>query len=269
MTIILKLGELLIVFLVRRGIMEKHKKKNGKTKPMNEAVEKVKRKSPLIWILGGGGLILILLLLLALAHTYITYRKNMAEMNSLGRELVNLKSAMNIDSVRQYKIQKILTILKDHNSDLASMIAYDIASEIYEMSVKYTNLNTDLLCALITHESALTWDPEVVSNAGAMGLMQIMPVTGFFLAEAEGLTWTTPEEMLFNPIHNIRLGSRFLSMLVNQYGLDGGLAAYNGGEKQAYLWLKNGRDDQYLYSETRAYIPAIVKLYDTYQAAGL
>jgi soluble lytic murein transglycosylase len=109
----------------------------------------------------------------------------------------------------------------------------------------------------------------VISGAGAMGLMQIMPVTGYFLSGAEGLFWTTPEEILFNPIFNIRLGSRFLSMLINQYGLDGGLAAYNGGEKQASIWLKNGKDNQYLFSETREYIPAVVKLYDAYQGAGL
>jgi len=33
------------------------------------------------------------------------------------------------------------------------------------------------LCALITHESARTWDPEIISPAGAVGLMQILPST--------------------------------------------------------------------------------------------
>jgi len=190
-------------------------------------------------------------------------------MEKLGRELVDLRSAMNIDSVRQYKLQKILKIIEYHNPGLASEEAYDIANEIYEMSMKYTNLNVDLLCAVITHESAGTWDSEVVSKAGAMGLMQIMPVTGFFLASHEGISWTTPEGIVFNPIYNIRMGSRFLSMLVERYGLDGGLAAYNGGEKQAALWIENGKNDQYLWSETRAYVPAVQKLYDTYQTQGL
>ena len=31
------------------------------------------------------------------------------------------------------------------------------------MEVKYENLNVDLICATITHESARTWDPKVVS----------------------------------------------------------------------------------------------------------
>ncbi len=187
----------------------------------------------------------------------------------MGQELVDLRSAMNIDSVRQFKIQKILRIIRTYNPELSSADAYDIASEIYDMSTKYTNLNIDLLCAVITHESGLTWDPRVVSKAGAMGLMQIMPVTGLLLSEYERIAWTDPEEVIFDPINNIRMGCRYLSMLIQRYGLEGGLAAYNGGEKQAALWLKNGKDDQYLWSETRQYIPAIQKLYDKYLTQGL
>lgn len=221
------------------------------------------------WGFVGGGVIVIGLLVFALIQVYSAYRNNFARMERLGRELVDLRSAMNIDSVRQYKLQKILGIIEDHNPDLGSAESYDIANEVYEMSVKYTNLDIDLLCAVITHESALTWDPEVVSHAGAMGLMQIMPVTGYFLADAEGIAWSTPEDIIFNPIYNIRMGSRYLSMLTERYGLDGALAAYNGGERKAALWLANDKDDQYLWSETRDYIPAILTLYGDYQAEGL
>ena len=58
-------------------------------------------------------------------------------------------------------------------------------------------------------------------------------------------------------------------MLTEQYGLDGALAAYNGGEKQAAIWLENDKDDQYLWAETRNYIPAILTLYGDYQQAGM
>lgn len=192
------------------------------------------------------------------------YQSNSQRMVKIGNEILDLRSAMNIDSFRQHKMQKIMGIVKTYNSNLNSSELYDIANEIYEMSVKYSNLDVDLLCAVITHESALTWDPDIVSNAGAMGLMQIMPVTGMFLAQCEDIPWTTPEKILFNPIYNIRMGSRYLSVLMEQYGIDGGLAAYNGGEKQAYLWLKNDRNDQYLFAETQVYIPAVKKLYNEY-----
>jgi soluble lytic murein transglycosylase-like protein len=240
-----------------------------KSKP--KVKRKKKRKTNInkhLVVMSGGGVILISVLLVA-AQFYLSHRESSSRMEQLSQELVDLRSAMNIDVVRQFKIQKILNIIRIHNPDLSSADMYDIASEVYEMSVKYTNLDVDLLCAVITHESALTWDPEVVSIAGAMGLMQIMPVTGFFLSEYERIPWTTPEEIIFDPIYNIRMGARYLSMLINQYGLEGGLAAYNGGEKQAVMWLKNGKDNQYLWSETRDYIPAVQRLYDEYQGQGL
>ena len=217
----------------------------------------------------GGGVVVATALIFALVQIYSGYRRNVLRLEKVSQEMVDLRSAMNIDSVRQYHLQKIMKVISFQNPNLSSVEAYDIASEIYEMSMKYTNLDVDLLCAVITHESAGTWDARVVSKAGAMGLMQIMPVTGLFLAEYENITWTTPEDILFNPVYNIRIGSRFLSVLMEQYGLEGGLAAYNGGERQAALWLANGKDDQYLWEETRGYIPAVCQLYDQYQAEGL
>lgn len=133
------------------------------------------------------------------------------------------------------------------------------------MSVKYTNLDVDLICATITHESALTWNPEIKSHAGAIGLMQIMPATGMYLARFEEITWTSAEEILEDPIYNIRMGSRYLSTLISYYDLEGGLAAYNGGEKTASRWLANNKADGILYAETRDYIPAVKKLYKKFQ----
>ena len=90
-----------------------------------------------------------------------------------------------------------------------------------------------------------------------------------FLANAEDIEWSSPEEVLFNPVYNVRMGTRLLSSLITRYGLDGALAAYNGGEKQAVLWLANGRDDKYLWKETRGYIPAVRELYANYSKQGM
>ncbi len=219
------------------------------------------------WGVMGGYLMLMLALLIG--TSYIAYRMAFARMEKLGQDLVNLRSAMNIDSVRQYQIQKVMKIIEMHNKDLTATESYEIANEIYELSLKYTNLNVDLIAAVITHESAGTWNPKVVSPANAMGLMQIMPVTGFFLAHYEDITWTTPQDVLFNPIFNLRIGTRLLSALITRYNLDGGLAAYNGGEKQAAIWLANGKDGKYLPNETREYVPAVQKLYARYKAQSL
>ena len=140
-----------------------------------------------------------------------------------------------------------------------------IADEICEATLKYDNLDVDLICATITHESAFTWNPKVVSRAGALGLMQIMPKTGRSLAKREGIEWTTSENVLFNPAVNIRLGTRYLSSLIELYEIDGGLAAYNGGSKRAARWLSKNRASGVLHEETQNYVPAVLSLYEEFQ----
>lgn len=187
----------------------------------------------------------------------------------LERTLQDIRAAMNIDSVRQYNIQKVMKIISKYNKDLRSSVKYEIAEEIYNMSVKYTNLDVDLLCATITQESGGTWNPDILSEAGAMGLMQIMPTVGMWIAHYENITWTAAEEILFDPIYNIRIGSRHLSALVKLYGLEGGLAAYNGGEKRAAIWLANNKADGILWGETINYIPLVFKLYEEFKTLTL
>ena len=192
-----------------------------------------------------------------------------AKMTQLERTLQDLRAAMSIDSVRNFQINKIMSIIDVYNKDLPPVIKYEIANEIYIASIKYTNLDIDLICATITHESAGTWNPTIKSHAGAIGLMQIMPATGVYLAEYEDISWTSENEILTNPIYNIRMGTRYLSMLVSYYGVDGGLAAYNGGERQASLWIKSNKADGILWSETESYVPAIIKLWDKYKSQNL
>ena len=187
------------------------------------------------------------------------------KMIDLGRTLNNLAAVKELDAERQQQLQKIMNIIERYNPMMPSNKKYEIAEEIYNMTKKYANLNVDLVCATITHESALTWRADVKSQAGAMGLMQIMPATGVLLAAEENIPWTTPEKILYDPILNIRLGCRYLSNLILLYDLDGGLAAYNGGQKRAAMWLASGRDDRILWEETRGYIPAVLKLYEQFR----
>jgi soluble lytic murein transglycosylase len=191
------------------------------------------------------------------------------KISQLERALQDIRAAMNADSVRQFNIQKIMSIIDHYNKELISEKKYEIAQEIYEMSIRYTNLDVDLICATITHESGASWNPKVVSSAGAIGLMQIMPVTGMYLAKYEDISWTSPQEILTDPIYNIRMGCRYLSTLINYYDIDGGLAAYNGGEKLAALWIANHKADGILWAETRDYIPAVKKLYKKYKESSL
>ncbi len=222
-------------------------------------------------IIRGGFLALILAMIFLFSYKFFSLNivQENPKLMDLEKSLLDIRSAMNVDSVRQYNIQKIMKIIDKYNKTMPSGMKYEIADEIYNMSVKYTNLDVDLICATITHESGSTWEAEIVSEAGAMGLMQLMPALGLWIAYYEGITWTSPEEILFNPIYNIRIGSRMLSTFINMYDLEGGLAAYNGGEKRAAIWIANNKADGILWSETSNYIPYILKYYQQFKTLTL
>ncbi len=215
-------------------------------------------------LLYGAGVVTVL----GLMHHHLAMQeelvKKTAELESQTRAL---KSFVKVDQLRTRNINRVLSVIDTFNPTMRDDLKHAIAREILDASLKYDNLDIDLICATITHESAFTWDPTVVSPAGALGLMQVMPTTGRFLAKVEGIKWTSPEEVLFDPVYNIRLGSRYLSSLIELYEIDGGLAAYNGGGKRAALWLAKNRAKGVLYEETQNYVPAVLSLYERFRGS--
>jgi len=212
----------------------------------------------------------IFIFISTVSFSYKHYNKNEPgnKLKQIEVEIADVRGVMDLVSLRQHNIQKVKKIINQFNNNMPKHKKTEIANTVHEMCLKYTNLNADLICATITHESARTWKIDIISPVGALGLMQIMPETGQYLAEEEGIAWTTPEKVLFNPINNLRLGCRYLSSLIQQYEVDGGLAAYNGGERRAKLWLeqrKNNSDLTLLWEETQVYVPTILKLYAEYQ----
>lgn len=197
-------------------------------------------------------------------YKYYTVDENVIRMIQIENNIGNIQTALKNESIRHYKIHKILKIINKYNKRMLPSEKLEIANEIYKMSLKYSNLDINLICATITHESALTWNPTIVSPVGAIGLMQIMPSTGIHLCPLEGIEWKS-SKILYDPIINIRLGCRYLSTLVHAYEIDGGLAAYNGGERRAEMWIKSKKDYNVLWEETRGYIPAIIKLYNEFR----
>ncbi|MFT8423008.1 MAG: lytic transglycosylase domain-containing protein [Gluconacetobacter sp.] len=94
-------------------------------------------------------------------------------------------------------------------------------------------------------------DPGVVSSAGAMGLMQIMPGTWADLRARHHLGRDP-----YDPRDNILAGAAYLRELHDRYGSPGFLAAYNAGPDRYEASLA-GRP---LPSETRAYVAAVAPI---------
>lgn len=122
-------------------------------------------------------------------------------------------------------------------------------------------IHPDTVYSLIRQESF--FDPKVVSGAGAVGLMQLMPDTARHVAHALKLKVTRQD--LFNPAVNIKLGVAFFRERVETAGsLTAALAGYNAGQTRARLWTRNlGPLGETLftelipYTETRDYVRRI------------
>jgi len=163
------------------------------------------------------------------------------------------------------KVAWAYTYMLQYNPSLSIEVARTAVAQSYI----YKNIDLQLICALVTHESAMTWNPKVRSYTGAVGLMQILPSTGKYLAEISNLdiSWTSAEEVLTNPVNNMRLGCFYLSMLIDTYGLQAGLACYNGPHKlgqQFKMLLASGSEKAHevLTPETQGFITLVLRRYN-------
>jgi len=124
-------------------------------------------------------------------------------------------------------------------------------------------LDATLLAALIYRESG--FDPDAVSESGAIGLMQLLPSTAEGIAELTGGTRFTVED-LYDPEINVRYGSFYLRRLLRKYDdIELALAAYHAGQGNVDTWLAGGR--RIVFAETREYVGDVLDLRVVYRRA--
>ena len=115
-------------------------------------------------------------------------------------------------------------------------------------AAKLYRLPSNLLHAVIEVES--NYNPDAVSSAGAVGLMQLMPATSarFGVVDAR------------NPISNITGGARYLRYLIDLFEQDLQLvlAAYNAGENAV---IKRGFRVP-PFKETEEYVRKVLRIYN-------
>lgn len=146
----------------------------------------------------------------------------------------------------------------------------DYPETIAEYAAEY-GLDPYLIAAVIHCESGNR--PEAVSPVGAMGLMQIMPDTGEWIAGKLDLA-DFRTDMLLESAQNIRFGCWYLRFLMNRYDQDRQLtlAAYNAGHGNVDKWIDDpavsdgGKLVDIPYAETKNYLEKVQRAYEKYQS---
>ena len=115
----------------------------------------------------------------------------------------------------------------------SEIIAKRILAAVYENSMQY-DLAPELILSVIKVESE--FNPDAYSKAGAIGLMQIMPVTGIYVGRSLGL-WIDSEDDMYDIEKNIQIGTVFLKECIERLGENRGLGYYYAGRNTKYYHL--------------------------------
>lgn len=137
--------------------------------------------------------------------------------------------------------------------------------ETFGTEAQRRGLDPYLLASITRQESG--FEPATVSNAGAVGLMQIMPQEASRIATAGGLGDITREH-LFDPQTNIAVGAAEFSQKLAYWNGNPilAIASYNAGESAVGTWIEmTPVDDIDLfieaipYAETRLYVKTVTR----------
>jgi soluble lytic murein transglycosylase-like protein len=135
--------------------------------------------------------------------------------------------------------------------------------ETIKTEAEQRQIDPYLIASIIRQETG--FEPSTVSNADAIGIMQIMPAEAASIATRAGLP-TPTREQLFDPKLNIAIGvAEFSQKLAAEHGNTTlAIAAYNAGEEPVGRWIaQTPVDDEDLFvesipfAETRLYVKTV------------
>jgi soluble lytic murein transglycosylase len=158
----------------------------------------------------------------------------------------------------------ILTASKsDHLDDLELRFPV-LYRDIVEVNARQNNIDPDWVYGVLRQESAFV--PDARSEAGALGLMQLMPLTGRLTGQRIKLR-VPSNTFILNVENNLRLGTSYLRTVldINRGHQVLATAAYNAGPNRVREWLPEKAlldadvwVDTVPYNETRNYVKNVM-----------
>lgn len=156
------------------------------------------------------------------------------------------------------------------NTVIDAIYKWIYPEDYHALVVKYSEkyaVPEELVFAIIKVES--NFDPNTVSSAGAIGLMQMLPSTYEWLTTK--LNEDYDEKMLYDPETNIKYGTYYLQYLYSRFGSwEKAVIAYNWGEGNFSKFLQEngyteGDYDSIPVGETRNYVKKVMHHWEKYK----
>jgi soluble lytic murein transglycosylase-like protein len=151
------------------------------------------------------------------------------------------------NSIRITKPKRVASTIKPQLDVKSIHVNRARYSDMIDAVARSSRLYPELLHAVVKAESA--YDPNAVSRAGAVGLMQLMPQTASRFGVANRR----------DPKSNLEGGARYLRELLTSYNnnIKLALAAYNAGERA----VKKYGNEIPPYPETQNYVKKVLAFF--------
>ncbi len=184
----------------------------------------------------------------------------------VGDHLVGINKVWNLNQRKTPEDQRSWQALRQDPAYWQALFPLPFLEPIVTWS-QQRQLNPLLVTGLIRQESR--FETEIRSSAGALGLMQVMPGTGSWIAPQIQLK----QYNLKNPNDNINLGTWFLDFTHQQYNNNSllAVASYNAGPGNVSNWItKYGFNDPDAFievipfPETKGYVESVFGNYWNY-----
>lgn len=158
-----------------------------------------------------------------------------------------------------YMRDEIIGTWKKNKISVRRDEAYQIAETILKECESYSYIDPLLVLSLQKTESGFRKD--LVSKMGAVGINQVMPMTGRLLCGSFGIAYH--DSILYSIVISTRFAVRLLDCAYATYhNWETVLADYNGGPWQAYYYRK---EREALCLETKNFIPTVVAGWEAYK----
>ena len=170
----------------------------------------------------------------------------MQGINAVLQRMTAIEQRFKIPPQQNIAFSKVLEDVQKTSTGEGKNFSTDDVSKMIQFTAKQYGVDAKLALAVAKVESDLA--PDVVSSAGAVGVMQLMPET----AQELGVSNSK------DPRQNIDGGIRYLKQLLTTFNGDvtKAVAAYNAGPQAVQKY--NGTPP---YAETQAYVAKVMAQY--------